>query len=186
MHPHPSNTCYVLGVAPESASTRLHKKDAPTTVPCAILVISTSVADGTKTDSSGAAIREMLEAAGHRVAATETVSDDAGRIRDAVLCLTSGESRCLIATGGTGLVERDVTFETVRPLFSKEITGFLPLFMALSYPEAGAACMLSRATAGLIGRSVAFFLPGSPNGVRLAMEKIIVPEIRHIVKHLRD
>ena len=170
----------------ESPSTRSHKAEAPRSVPCAVLVISTSVSAGTKEDRSGHVVRSLLEAAGHPVVAFEVVPDDPDRIREAVLRLSNGEARCLVATGGTGLVESDVTYETVRPLFRKEIAGFLPLFMALSIDQVGPACMLSRACAGLVGRAVAFFLPGSPNGVRLAMEKIILPEAAHIVKHLRD
>lgn len=172
----------------EGASTLSHKAGAPKSVGFAILVISTSVSKGEKEDRSGALIRSKVLAAGHRVVAERVVSDDADAIREAVLAFARDPTvAAIVSTGGTGLTLTDITVETVRPLFSKEITGFTPLFIALSYEDVGAAAVLSRATAGIIeGNSVLFALPGSPKACELAMDKIILPEVAHITKHFKE
>jgi len=172
----------------ESKSTLSHKAVAPKSVGFAILVVSTSISEGKKEDRSGRLIREKVQAAGHFVIAEKIASDDADAIREAVLELAGNPAvQAIVSTGGTGLTQTDITVETVRPLFSKEISGFTPLFIALSYEDVGAAAVLSRATAGIIkGNAVLFALPGSPKACELAMDKIILPEVAHITKHFRE
>ena len=95
------------------------------------------------------------------------------------------DPEAIIVTGGTGIGGRDVTPEAIEPLLTKHLPGFGEVFRVLSYEEIGAATMLSRAFAGVIGRTLIFALPGSPNAVRLAMEKLVAPELGHLVRELR-
>ncbi len=142
-------------------------------------VITASDTRTPETDSSGRLIRERLETAGHTVSYYEIVPDVAERIAGAVLKHLE-EIDAVIVNGGTGITARDSTIEAIRPLLEKEIEGFGEIFRTLSYEEIGAAAMLSRALAGVReGRFIAA-LPGSTAGCRLAMEKLIVPELGHI------
>jgi molybdenum cofactor biosynthesis protein B len=169
----------VSGAAPAQ-----HRAYAPSSVGCAVLTVSDSrtLAD----DTSGKAIREALEAAGHRAVRHEIVPDDAGEIRLAVLrALARGDVDAVIATGGTGVSPRDVTPEAIEPLFEKPLAGFGELFRMLSFQEIGAAALLSRAAAGTADGKVVFVLPGSAGAVRLGMERLIVPELAHLVGQLR-
>ncbi len=99
--------------------------------------------------------------------------------------IDKGEARVIITTGGTGISRRDSTYEAVTALFEKRLDGFGELFRMLSYQEIGSAAMLSRATAGVSGGCAVFMLPGSPAAVRLAMERLILPELGHVVRELR-
>jgi len=105
-------------------------------------------------------------------------------VRDVVL-EQAGTVDVVIATGGTGLTSRDSTYEALAGVLHKRIDGFGELFRALSFAEVGSAAMLSRACAGTIGRTAVFSLPGSDNAVRLAMSRLIIPELGHIVRELR-
>ena len=98
--------------------------------------------------------------------------------------LADAATQVIITTGGTGISARDTTFEAVTALFDKRLDGFGELFRMISFNEIGSAAMMSRATAGTVGRKAIFVLPGSPAAVRLAMEKLIVPELGHIVQQL--
>ena len=161
-----------------------HRADAPGTVRCFVLTISDTrlAAD----DKSGDAIAAFLETAGHSITGRKIVKDDARAIRDAVsYAAKSGANDVVITTGGTGISARDVTADALAPLFERTLDGFGELFRMLSYEEIGSAALLSRATAGVVGRTAVFALPGSENAVRLAMEKLIVPEIAHVVRELR-
>ena len=112
---------------------------------------------------------------------TDIVSDSAKQIKKILYKLTEDSSiDAIIFSGGTGITPKDITFDTIKPLLEKEITGFGELFRFLSYEEVGASAMLSRATAGKIGNKAVFLLPGSPNAVKLALNKLILPEIGHI------
>jgi molybdenum cofactor biosynthesis protein B len=161
-------------------SVKEHKKSAPRSVACAVLTVSdTRTAD---TDESGALIRALLERAGHRVTMSHIVPDDGERIVSLVRMMsTDAANDAIIVTGGTGLAPRDTTYEAVSRLFTRRIDGFGELFRFLSFQEIGAAAMLSRAVAGLIGTTVVFALPGSTSGVRLGLEKLILPELSHAV-----
>ena len=156
-----------------------HRAAAPRRVRCAVLTISDS--RGPAEDRSGAAIRAALEAAGHEVALARIVKDEPRAIRAFVK--EAGQTpgvRAVLATGGTGIAPRDRTHETISKLLEKRLDGFGELFRALSYEEIGPAAMLSRAVAGTRGALAIFSMPGSTGAVRLAMEKLIVPELGHI------
>jgi molybdenum cofactor biosynthesis protein B len=156
-----------------------HAKDART-VACAIVTVSdTRTADD---DTSGAEIRRQLEAAGHRVEAYRIVADEPALVKRVVGELgDSGLVDVVLLSGGTGIAARDNTFEAISSLLTKRIDGFGELFRMLSYEEIGAASMLSRAVAGLVGTMAVFSMPGSTAACRLAMEKLIVPQLAHVV-----
>jgi len=163
----------------ESKSTQSHKSSAPVSVECTVVTVSTSRSKG-GADPSGDIVRSLLSDAGHRIAESRTIPDDPQKIEDAV---RGSGAQALIFTGGTGLTKSDGTVETLRKLFTKEIEGFGELFRMLSYSESGSGALLSRATAGLVGSKVVFCLPGSPDACELAMKKLVLPELSHIVKH---
>ena len=160
-----------------------HKAQAPHSVGCFVLTVSDTRT--TETDTSGRAIRELLEAAGHHVTASGLVSDDPQQVTTIVQRqLTDAMTRVIITTGGTGITSRDGTFEAVDRLFDKRLTGFGELFRMLSFDEIGSAAMMSRAAAGTVGAKAIFVLPGSESAVRLAMTRLIVPELGHIAQQL--
>lgn len=129
---------------------------------------------------------ELLEAAGHSVPRRVLVADEPVQVASAVreLAAAVGVDAVLI-TGGTGIAVRDQTPEALRGQFTKELPGFGELFRFLSYQEIGAAAMLSRAVGGVVGQTIVLLMPGSTAAVRLAMEKLILPEIGHLVEHAR-
>jgi molybdenum cofactor biosynthesis protein B len=155
-----------------------HRRDAPTSVRCFVLTISdTRTAEN---DPSGDAIAETLKGAGHEITAGPR-ADDPRRERD-----RSGDAPCraIVATGGTGITPPQHAW-AIAALLEKRLDGFGELFRMLSYEQIGAAAMLSRACAGTIGTTVVFSLPGSTQGVRLALDTLIVPELPHIVRELK-
>ena len=159
-----------------------HRSDAPTHVSCFVLTCSDSRAHAD--DVSGRALREGLEAAGHSVLGQTVVRDEPEQIRAAVERGLEGGARAVLITGGTGITRRDQTVEAVRPLLEKEIPGFGELFRMLSFQEIGSAAWLSRALAGTARGALIFVLPGSPNAVRLALDRLILPELGHAVREL--
>jgi molybdopterin adenylyltransferase len=159
-----------------------HRSDAPTHVSCFVLTCSDSRAHDD--DVSGRALREGLEAAGHSVVGQTVVRDEPEQIRAAVERGLEGGARAVLITGGTGITRRDQTVEAVRPLLEKEIPGFGELFRMLSFQEIGSAAWLSRALAGTVRGALIFVLPGSPNAVRLALDRLILPELGHAVREL--
>jgi molybdenum cofactor biosynthesis protein B len=164
-----------------SVSTALHRKDAPASVRCFVLTISDTRTDSN--DASGDAIASALQAAGHVIAGRAIVKDDPPAVQRAVQSASNVD--VVITTGGTGFTSRDGTYEALTALFEKRMDGFGELFRMLSYEQVGSAAMMSRACAGTIGRTAVFSLPGSPDAVRLAMDKLILPEIGHVVRELR-
>lgn len=153
-------------------------------VRCAVISVSDSRTEAS--DTGGALIRERLTESGHEIVAYSLVPDDPARINYAVgQALARPDIDVVIMTGGTGIASRDNTPDVVQRWFNKELPGFGELFRMLSYQQVGAAAILSRATAGVCGDKVMFCLPGSPAGVELAMEKLILPELRHLVAELR-
>jgi molybdenum cofactor biosynthesis protein B len=159
-----------------------HRKTAVTGVRCAVLTISDTRAP--ETDVSGRTIVELLEAAGHVVAKRQIMRDDPQDVHDAVLGQVGGVD-AIITTGGTGITSRDSTYEAIAELLEKRLDGFGELFRFLSYQEIGSAAMLSRACAGVARGTAIFMLPGSEHAVRLAMTKLILPELGHVVRELR-
>ncbi|MBG9445840.1 molybdenum cofactor biosynthesis protein MoaB [Cytobacillus firmus] len=166
-------------------STVEHKKEAPKEVRCKVITVSDTRDE--ETDKSGKLMIQLLEEAGHIIADYEIVKDEKTLIRQAVLkgCENPWVD-AVLTNGGTGIALRDVTIETVRELFDKEIDGFGELFRMLSYTEdIGSAAILSRAAAGTVQNKAVFSTPGSSGAVRLAMNKLILPELGHIVRELR-
>lgn len=151
-------------------------------IACGIITISDTRTP--ETDSSGAAIRAALNAAGHRVVRYAVVPDDSERITALISQYREQGCQVIITNGGTGIARRDSTFEAVDGLLEKRLPGFGELFRMLSYADIGAAAMLSRATAGVAGGSLIFALPGSTAAVQLALEKLILPELEHLVWEL--
>jgi molybdenum cofactor biosynthesis protein B len=153
-------------------------------IACAVLTVSDTRTE--TTDTSGARLKDLLAAAGHEVVRYSIVVDDPERIRQALEPLFADAAvQAIFVTGGTGIAPRDTTFEAVRSLFDKEIEGFGELFRMLSYQEIGAAAMLSRATAGIVAGKPLFSMPGSMAAVELAMRKLALPELGHVV-HLLE
>jgi molybdopterin adenylyltransferase len=163
-------------------SVATHRKEAPASVRCFVLTISdTRTAE---TDTSGDAIAQALASAGHEVVGRRIVRDDPVTVREIV----RAESRnvpVIVTTGGTGITSRDSTYEAISTLLDKRLDGFGELFRMLSYEQIGSAAMLSRACAGSIGTTAIFALPGSEQAVRLAMDKLVLPEIGHVVRELQ-
>jgi molybdenum cofactor biosynthesis protein B len=162
-----------------------HKKEAPHTVRCKVITISdTRTKD---TDKSGKLMIDLLKEAGHEVVDYEIVKDEKEAIRDAVLrgC-ERADIDVVLTNGGTGIAKRDVTIETIKEIIEKEIVGFGELFRMLSYTEdIGPAAILSRAIAGVANDTAIFSTPGSSGAVRLAMTKLILPELGHVVREIR-
>jgi molybdenum cofactor biosynthesis protein B len=168
---------------PPAAAPAAHKAHAPATVGCYVLTVSdTRTPD---TDTSGRAIRTLLEADGHTVTGHAIVRDEPAQVAAEVRAqLQDAATQMVIATGGTGISSRDGTVEAIEGLFDKRLDGFGELFRVLSFQEIGAAAMMSRATAGTVGRKAVFLLPGSEQAVRLAMTQLILPELGHIAQQL--
>ncbi|RYG74921.1 molybdenum cofactor biosynthesis protein MoaB [Lentibacillus lipolyticus] len=151
------------------------------------MVVTVSDTRTAETDKSGDLMASLLEEAGHRITAREIVSDESRAIAEKVRagCNHSAVDAILL-NGGTGIAHRDVTIETVGPMLDKEINGFGELFRMLSYQEdIGSAAILSRAIGGVIGNTAIFAAPGSSGAVKLAMNKLIVPELSHVVRELK-
>ncbi|OFW04379.1 MAG: molybdenum cofactor biosynthesis protein [Acidobacteria bacterium RIFCSPLOWO2_02_FULL_68_18] len=165
------------------ASVVEHKAQAPASVACYVLTVSDSRTPDT--DTGGRAIRELLEQAGHTVTGHAIVKDEPAEVTARVRAgLDDRRTQVVITTGGTGITSRDGTFEAVDRLLDKRLDGFGELFRMLSFEEIGPAAMMSRATAGTAGRKAIFVLPGSPHAVRLAMTRLILPELGHVVQQL--
>lgn len=167
-----------------SESVQQHRSAAAGSLTFGIITVS-----DTRTlanDTGGDLIAGLLQGAGHSVATRVVVTDDRERIVTAVLELVRDPTvDAVITTGGTGIARRDVTYEAVCSILDRQIAGFGELFRMLSWEEVGSAAMLSRATAGAIGSTAIFSLPGSRNAIRLVMEKLILPEIEHVVFEIR-
>jgi molybdenum cofactor biosynthesis protein B len=153
-------------------------------IPIKVGIITVSSSRNTETDSSGKIISNCLIQASYPVDYYIIVPDRIETIREAVI---KGLEQCdsLVLNGGTGLTSDDCTIEAVEPLYEKKIDGFGELFRMKSYEDIGPAAMLSRASAGLIRKNVVFCIPGSNAAVKLAMDELIIPEIRHILSHAR-
>jgi molybdopterin adenylyltransferase len=161
-----------------------HRSAAPDSLNLAVMSVSDTRT--IETDASGARIVTMAEAAGHCVLARIIVPDEPSRMTLVFREFHASESlHAVLVTGGTGVSPRDQTYETVSALLTKPLPGYGELFRMLSYTEIGPACLLSRAVGGLIDRLVILVMPGSRAAVELAMTKIILPELPHIVREAR-
>jgi len=176
-----------------SEVSRRHKAEAPSRLKFAIIIVSTSRFEALKLtkhvdDPSGDLIVELLEKTGHKVVLRTVVPDDRVLIGQSVgNALGMKDVDAIITCGGTGVSLTDITIETVRPLLRKTLPGFGELFRRLSYDEIGSAALLSRALAGVADKGkVIFCVPGSPQAVRLCLERLVLPEVGHILKHARE
>lgn len=161
-----------------------HHATSPARLRCVVVTVSDTRT--VATDTGGQAIVELLEREGHEVQAREIIPDEPKRMTALLHRIVQGnETDAVLLTGGTGLSQRDQTYETVSQMLTKELPGYGELLRMLSYQEIGPAAMLSRALGGLIGHVVVLTMPGSPAAVRLAMEKIILPELGHLVREAR-
>ena len=163
-----------------------HRELAPKRLRVAVLTVSDTRAaameEGRDEDISGKFVEQKLRRAGHATT-RRIVPDDARRILAAVKAFVDdSEVDVVITAGGTGIASRDVTIETLQPLFEKELPGFGEMLRSLGYKMVGTPALLTRATAGVIKRKPVFCLPGAPNAVRVAM-RLITPELGHVVKH---
>jgi len=158
-----------------------HKAQAPHSVRCHVVTVSdTRTSD---TDASGRLIADLLAAAGHVVAGRTIVKDNPDLVRDTIIRqLATPGLQAIITTGGTGISSRDSTFEAISAMLQKRLDGFGELFRMLSYEQIGPAAIMSRACAGLASGRIIISLPGSEAAVRLGMEKLILPELSHMVQ----
>lgn len=158
-----------------------HRQAAPKVIRCAVVTVSDTRTEAT--DVGGRTTVELLTEGGHEVLAKTIVPDDPERVRAVVEeHLGRGDVQAIITTGGTGISSRDRTYEAITGLIDKRVDGFGELFRALSYAEVGTAAMLSRALAGTACGKVIICIPGSVNAVRLAVTKLILPELGHLVR----
>lgn len=161
-----------------------HRAQSPTSIRCAVITVSDTRTAAT--DTGGQAVMTFLAAAGHEIVSREIVPDERERLGE--LLDVQGQRDdvdAILLTGGTGIASRDHTYETVIRRLDKQLPGYGELFRLLSFQEIGPAAILSRAVGGLFGRKVLLTMPGSPAGVRLAMDKIIIPELPHLVREAR-
>jgi molybdenum cofactor biosynthesis protein B len=164
-------------------STGEHKKDAPNRVTVGIITVSTTRT--LQTDKSGQWMEKLAKKEGHNVVLHRVVTDDAPAIVNTIReAIQESRPQVLVLSGGTGISPKDVTIEAVKPLFEKELTGFSSVFAQLSFEEIDSAAILSRATAGVVGQTILFCIPGSLKACKLACKALIFPELGHLVKHL--
>ena len=149
------------------------------------MVITCSDTRTIETDRCGSCIMQMLKDAGHAVVAYHLVKDEPAKIKAKIkTAVTNKKVQAIIINGGTGISKRDSTFEAVDAMLEKRLVGFGEIFRYLTYQDIGSPAIMSRATAGIIKGRVLFSTPGSENAVHLAMEKLILPELGHLVKEL--
>ena len=162
---------------------REHHSTSPQQLRCAVITVSDTRT--LENDTGGETIISLLKSAGHEIVERVIVPDDPLRLRPILEQLRDRAVDAILVTGGTGIAQRDKTYETIQALITKGLPGYGELFRMLSYAEIGAAAMLSRAIGGLMDRTVILSMPGSPAGVRLAMEKLVLPELAHLVREAR-
>lgn len=178
----------------KSETMEEHKKHSPLRVKVGIITLSDSKYSSTQIndsnfvsnpeDLSGKIIIESLEDQ-HEIVSYQIIPDDAHKLLKTLDEMRTLDAEIIISTGGTGIGKRDITIETIIPLFEKELNGFGEIFRAETYKELGTGAIMTRATAGVWKKTLLVALPGSPNAVQLGM-KIIKPEMGHLVKHMKQ
>lgn len=165
-------------------SVHEHRRQAPHSVRCFVITVSDTRTEDT--DKSGQLIRELLKEEGYIVADYQIVKDEYAEIKSLLRKASNrSEIEAVLLNGGTGIALRDTTYEAVRDSLEKEMPGFGELFRYLSFTEdIGSAAILSRAIAGVCGNTAIFSMPGSSGAVRLAMTRIILPELRHVMREI--
>ena len=166
-------------------SSTEHKKSAPKTVKIGIITVSTT--RSLKDDKSGLWISKRAKKEGHEVVFHQVIPDEIEIIARTVMdVIKDPDPQALLVTGGTGISSKDVTIEAVHPLFTKELTAFGPIFAQICFVQIDSAAILSRATAGVIEKTILFCMPGSINACKLACKAIIFPELGHLVRHIYE
>lgn len=159
-----------------------HEKEAMKLSSLKFAVVTISDTRTKENDESGKIIMKMLEEKGHKINYYNIVKDDAAKVRAKVKkLLADNKIQIIITNGSTGIGNRDIAVEAIKPLLEKNLVGFGELFRTLSYQEIGSASMLSRAFAGVANKKIIFCLPGSKKAVKLGMEKLILPQVKHMV-----
>jgi molybdenum cofactor biosynthesis protein B len=175
-----------------SESARKHKEEAPRTLKFAIFTVSTSRYQKLKRgealkDVSGDTVEALLKKAGHTIMLRKTISDDKKMIEESMQdMLFSSDVDAVVLCGGTGIAPSDITIESISPFLEKILPGFGEIFRRLSFDQIGSSAVLSRAIAGVAKGKAFFCIPGSPAAVRLCLEKLILTEAAHVVKHARE
>jgi len=165
--------------------TKEHKQSAPRQI--GVGIISVSSTRTRANDESGRWIKKQILKEGHRALFHQVIADDAAAIRESVLDgIQEQKPGVILVTGGTGISPKDVTIEALQPLFQKELTAFGSIFAGLSFEQIDSAAILSRATAGVIERTVVFCIPGSLKACKLALNALILPELGHVVRHVDE
>ncbi|PYN86422.1 MAG: molybdenum cofactor biosynthesis protein [Candidatus Rokuibacteriota bacterium] len=160
-----------------------HRATAPGSIGCWVLTVSDTKTP--ETDTSGQLIRKLLTDAGHRVVGASIERDEPKDVQRVIReACAHDEVRAVLVTGGTGITSRDSTYEAIEALLDKRLPGFGELFRVLSFQEIGAAAMMSRAQLGVHARRIVVSMPGSPNACRLALEKLIIPELPHLIREV--
>lgn len=161
-----------------------HKEKGKRTIRCFVVTVSDTRDEST--DTSGQTIKQLLAAEGHQAAGYRLVKDEPAQIQSLLIeALEKDDVDAVIVNGGTGIAPRDGTYEVVSRLLEKKLDGFGEIFRYLSYLDIGSAAIMSRAAAGSAAGKILISLPGSSGAVKLAMEKLILPEIRHMVSQLQ-
>ncbi|MDG6242943.1 MAG: MogA/MoaB family molybdenum cofactor biosynthesis protein [Methanolobus sp.] len=174
-----------------SPTVKEHKRDTERSYSFYLITISSSryekygssASAESAGDLSGIMMCDLVTAGGHRVCGYELVPDEPSMIKGSVHHALESDSDIIVTSGGTGLASKDVTIESLAPLFEKELPGFGELFRHKSIGQIGASVILTRACAGLLRGKIIFCIPGSPSAVELALSQIIIPEAGHLVKH---
>ena len=161
-----------------SESVRQHRREAHSSIRCTVITVSDT--RNLETDRGGKTVIDLLESAGHQVMDRFIVPDEPDRITEVVRQSTAS-TQAVLLTGGTGISARDNTYEAVSCLFDRIVPGYGELFRMLSYQEIGAAAMLSRTIGGVVGQTIVLTMPGSTAAVQLAMDRLILPELAHLV-----
>jgi len=175
-----------------SATSEEHKKEAPTKLTFAVITVSSSryqkqIKGEKSADISGDLICELLKKANHDVKLRKIIPDDILEIRKTLTdAIYKHKVDVVIFSGGTGVSKKDVTIEAILPLFEKDLPGFGEIFRFLSFQEIGTAAIVTRAVAGIYRNTLVFCIPGSPQAAKLAVEKLILPEAPHIIKHAKE
>lgn len=161
-----------------------HRDESPDVIRCAVITVSDTRT--LETDTGGTLLIELLQSQGHQLVDRQITPDEPAAMQALLTRYEADDAiDAVLLTGGTGVSSRDQTFETISALLTKPLPGYGELFRSISYAEIGAAAMLSRAVGGLMNRTVVLTMPGSRNAVRTAMEKLILPELGHLVREAR-
>lgn len=164
-----------------SPTVEHHRKDAAEVGSVAIAVVTVSDSRTAEEDANAAYLRECIVSAGHMFASYHLIADEPDRVHEVLELLVSGPVQVILFNGGTGIAPRDTTYDALGTRLERTIPGFGELFRMLSFQQIGSAAMLSRATAGVYRGRVVLSVPGSPAAVRLAWERLIAPELKHLV-----